>query len=189
MDPRTPVLVGAAATSQRDHDPAALVEAIELMARAAESAGALTGRRGVLAHVDRVVIPRGSWSYQDPGRWLANRLGCAGAVSVYADLGVLQSNLINRAAEWIARGDAECVMVVGGEARHRAIVAAKAGGEAVDTREGTATTPDLVLAPEADIIHPLEIEHRLVQAVEQYALLESARRTRQTVCRSMRTAI
>ncbi len=173
MDPRTPVLVGAAASSSRllPGDPP---EAIELMALAAEAAAARAGSPGVLGRVDRIVVPRGTWGYRDPGRLLAARLGCPGARTVVAELGMLQSGLLHAAASDVAAGRAGVVLVAGGEARDRVIRAAKAGTEAVERVQPDDVRPDEVLAPAADVIHRLEVDRRLVQAVEQYALIENA---------------
>ena len=177
MDPRTPVLVGAAATSSRLL-PGEPPEAIELMALAAEAAAARAGSPGLLGRVDRIVVPRGTWGYRDPGRLLAHRLGCPDARTVVAELGMLQSGLLHAAASDVAAGRAEVVLVAGGEARDRVIRAAKAGTEAVESVQPDDVRPDEVLAPAADVIHRLEIDRRLVQAVEQYALIENAVRAR-----------
>ncbi len=175
MDPRTPVLVGAAAVSSRllRGDPP---EAVELMALAAEAAAARTGAPGVRARVARVVGPRGTWGYRDPGALLRARLGCPGARSVVAELGMLQSGLLHAAAADLAAGRAGVVLVAGGEARDRAIRAARAGVEAPETVQAEGVAPDEVLAPTADVIHRLEVERRMVQAVEHYALIENATR-------------
>ncbi len=66
LDPRTPVLVGVGAAS-------ADAEAAETMVLALEAAGADAGRPGLLARIDRIAVPQGSWAYPDPGRLVADR--------------------------------------------------------------------------------------------------------------------
>jgi acetyl-CoA C-acetyltransferase len=61
-DPRTPVLVGAAAVSQREEDPARAHEPSELMALALERAAEDAGSRRLLARADRIAAPRGFWA-------------------------------------------------------------------------------------------------------------------------------
>lgn len=144
------------------------------MALAAEAAATRAGSAALLGRVDRIVVPRGTWGYRDPGRLLAGRLGCPDARTVVAELGMLQSGLVHAAAADLAAGRAGVVLVTGGEARDRVIRAAKAGTEAGETAQTDDIRPDEVLAPAADVIHRLEIDRRLVQAVEQYALIENA---------------
>jgi hypothetical protein len=78
LDPRMPVLVGVG-TASGD------VEAAELMVRAARDAGVDSGAPVLLARVDRVVVPRGTWSYPDPGRLVAAAIGAPRAQTVLAD--------------------------------------------------------------------------------------------------------
>ncbi len=72
LDPRTPVLIGVGTAS--DH-----AEPAELMARATEQAAADAGVPGLLPRVDRIAVPQGSWSYPDPARLVAERIGATGA--------------------------------------------------------------------------------------------------------------
>src|SRR5690606_37963950 len=104
------------------------------------------------------------------------RLGCPGATTVVAELGVLQSALVNAATARVAAGADRLVLVAGGEARHRARLAQKAGVDAPDTVQDASVVPDEVIAPGADVIHPVEVRLRMVQAVEHYAILENATR-------------
>jgi len=174
MNERTPVLVGAAAISQRLDDPSSALEPVALMARALEAAARDAGRPELLRAAEAVFVPRGFWAYPDPGRWVAERIGAAGARSVLAELGVLQTTLFGRACQAIQAG-AEVVLVTGGEAKHRARRAQQTGAPAPDS-EQTPGSPDEVLRPSADIIHPLEIARQMVMPVRQYAVMESALR-------------
>jgi acetyl-CoA C-acetyltransferase len=174
-DPRTPILVGAAAVSQREEDPEKAREPIELMIRALERAAEDAGSRALLARADRIAAPRGFWDYADPCRLAAERLGATRAKTEVAEIGVLQTTLLGRAAQAIAQGDADVVLVTGGEAKYRQQRAARAGREAPLTRQ-TGVAPDCVLRPAGDIVSALEIRAGLTSAVRQYALIENALR-------------
>jgi acetyl-CoA C-acetyltransferase len=175
QDPRTPVLVGVGAVQQREDDPARALEPVELMiaalARAAEDAGA----RELLARADRIAAPRGFWNYADPCRIAAERFGAARAQTEVAEVGVLQTTLLGRAAARIAEGRADVVLVMGGEAKHRRERARQTGREAPIARQ-TGVAPDEVLRPEREILSPREVAAGLVMPVGQYAMIENALR-------------
>jgi acetyl-CoA C-acetyltransferase len=185
-DPRSPVLVGVG-TALDD------AEAADLMVQAATAAGADAGAPDLLRAVQQVAVPRGTWSYTDPARIVADRIGAPAARTVLVDLGIPQQTLVNQALAAIASGELEVALVVGGEARARAARAAKAsftadasGLSRVLARpapaEGAAeidqggAQPDVVHRPSGVIVSEAEIEARLFAPVEQYALIDSARR-------------
>jgi acetyl-CoA C-acetyltransferase len=175
LDPRTPVLVGVAAVEQREEDPDRALEPVELMARALEQAGDDAGSRAWLEDADAIFVPRGMWAYPDPGRLLAEAIGAQRARSVFFQVGILQTTLFGRAAAAIAAGDAEVVLVAGGEAKYRAQRASIAGTTPRMTDQSGAS-PDEVVVPAADILHPLELQHGLGSPVSQYAIMENALR-------------
>jgi acetyl-CoA C-acetyltransferase len=171
LDRRAPLVAGAAAVSRRCEDPSEAVEALDLMAEAAEQAADDAGARSLLGRVSSVIVPKGMWGYGDPGRVLANRFRARDARTIGAEIGVLQTTLFARAAEEIANG-ADVVLVVGGEARHSAQQARRAGLDAPETVQGD-VEPDVVLRPADDIVHPVEIARNLVMPVHAYACMES----------------
>jgi acetyl-CoA C-acetyltransferase len=172
---RTPVLVGAAAISQRSEDPRVAQEPLELLVAAFERAAEDAGSRALLARADRVAAPRGFWDYPDPCRAVAERFGAAQARSEVAEIGVLQTTLLGRAAAAIAAGEADVVLVGGAEARHRA-QRARQLGVAAPTTQLPAAPADTVLRPHAPILSPAELRARLFHPVAQYAMAENALR-------------
>jgi acetyl-CoA C-acetyltransferase len=176
VDPRTPVLVGAAAVVQREADPAAALEPVALMREAAQRAAADAGCPALLGRLTSIRVPRGFWDYPDPGRLLAADLGATRARTQVAEIGVLQTTPLGRAAEAIARGADEVVLVCGAEARHRARQAKRAGVEPTSRAQAAGVVPDEVLRPEREIIAQAEIDHGLVMPVSQYAVMENALR-------------
>jgi len=176
LDPRTPVLVGAAAAQQREADPERAAEPFELMATALERAAEDAGSKALLERADAIAVPRGFWAYRDPGRLVAERVGAHGARSTLAEIGVLQTTLLGRAAAEIAAGKCEVVLVTGGEAHDRARRARAAGAEPRLTAQPEGVVPDRVLAPDAEIVTELEIRCGVALPVGAYAMLENALR-------------
>jgi len=174
LDSNTPVLVGVAAVQQRDADPAAAGEALDLMERALRRAGEDAGDPGLLARAGEILVPQGFWPYADPGRALAERLGASGTRSTLVQLGMLQTTLFGHAARRIAEGRADVVLVTGGEAKYRARRAQIAGIDAPQSQQRS--EPDTVLAPSAEIVHPFEIRHGLQMPVTQFSVVENALR-------------
>jgi acetyl-CoA C-acetyltransferase len=172
---RTPVLVGAAALVQRGVEPERALEPIALMERAAEAAAEDAGARALLARADSIRVPRGLWSYPDPGRLLAERFGAAGARTEVFEVGVLQTTLLGTAARDVAEGRADVVLLAGGEARERERLLRRAGRE-VTLRAQAAVEPDRVWRPAGPILGEAELRAGLVAPVAQYALLENALR-------------
>lgn len=176
LDPRTPVLVGAAAVSQRFDDPQAGRSAIALMAHACEEAAADAGNTDLLRAANVILVPTGTWKYPNAAGAIAQRLGNTTARAVRAELGILQTTLFRRAADAIARGDIDVALVVGGEAKWRDLRATIAKVELGDDDADAAHEPDEVIAPHGLIIAPAEITAGLVTAVSQYSIIENARR-------------
>jgi acetyl-CoA C-acetyltransferase len=179
-DSRTPVLVGVGAVSQREADPARAQEPLALMAAALERAAEDAGSRALLARADSIRATRGFWNYPDPCRLLAERFGAARARSEIAEIGVLQTTPLGRAAADIAAGRADVVLVTGGEARHRSQRARAAGALAPLTQQPP-VTPDSVLRPHAPILSERELRAGVGLPVAQYAMIENALRAAEGV--------
>jgi acetyl-CoA C-acetyltransferase len=175
LDPRTPVLVGCAAASQRLDDPGAAKEAVGLMVAACEAAAADAASPDLLRAAATITVPKGSWGYEDAARLVATAIGAADARTVRAELGVLQTTPMARAADAIARGELDVALVVGGEARWREV---RAGitGQAAPVTDDTGSVADEIIAPDGMIISNEEIAAGLVSAVSHYAMIENARR-------------
>ena len=171
MDPRTPVLVGVAAVSQREEDPSRAVEALTLMERALEAAAEDAGTRALLSNADSIRAPRGFWTYGDPGRALADRFGAKVRTQV-AEVGVLQTTAFGRAAADIAAGDCDIILLTGAEAKYRSLRAQITGTPIEDSAADG--EPDEVLRPAAEIMSPLEITHGLGMPAAQYAMIDNA---------------
>jgi len=110
LDPRRPVLVGLGAANES-------APVSELMTRAVRAAADDAGAPSLLAGLDHVLVPQGSWSLTDPARAVARRVGAVDARTVFCEIGVSQQEVINHALTMVASGESDAVAVVGGEAR------------------------------------------------------------------------
>jgi acetyl-CoA C-acetyltransferase len=171
----TPVIVGVAALQQREEAGGSGLEPIALMIESLRRAEADAGVAGLLRRADRIEVPKSLWSYSDPGRLVADALGCEAAQTVLGDFGIMQQTLLNRACASIAGGEASVVLVTGGEARYRQLQAKKAGVEAPETSQGDAR-PDVLLTPDAELWSSVESDAGLGMPVGYYAILDSALR-------------
>lgn len=172
----TPVLVGVAALQQQNPDFSSASEAIELMIEACLRAADDAGSRELLAQCQRIAVPQGMWPYTDPARQVAQAIGASHATSVLVKIGVLQQSAMTDACERIAGGECDIAIVVGGEARYRALQAQIAGAQAPETV--MPGTPDEIVEPAADLWLDAETQAGLAMPVGFYALMESAYRHR-----------
>jgi acetyl-CoA C-acetyltransferase len=169
------VLIGVGAVTQREADPARALEPAVLMAQALEQAAEDAGSRRWLERADAVAVPRGFWQYPDPARLVGERIGASRARSWLAEIGVLQTTLFARACRAIREGVADTVLIAGGEAKYRALLAERAGGAPEMTAQEDVEA-DEVWRPAADILHPVELASHLGMPVRQYAVMENALR-------------
>jgi acetyl-CoA C-acetyltransferase len=161
LDPRTPVLVGAARA-------ATSAPVTELMTEAALASGLDAGCPTLLHRVDRVALTQGTWSLTDPARAIARRIGAPDARTHRFEVGVSQQEVINDALAAIMRGEADVVLVVGGEAR----VWERNGGQESDDET---RPPDVTVTRPPDFVAPIEIAAGIVwPPIQQYALIENA---------------
>ncbi len=174
-DPRTPVIVGVGVASQHLDEPGSGLEALELMLAATRTAAEDTGVPGILRKVQRIAVPHGSWQYTDPGRFIAERIGAAGAQTVLVATGIPQQTLLNDAHAAIRDGRLDLALIVGGEAARRAAIARRAGVLVVDTVQDGAT-PDELQLPTDEIITQIEIDAGVSSPMQPFALIDSALR-------------
>ena len=173
---KTPVLVGIGVVTQREEDPRRALDPLAMMIEATRLAGADAGTPGLLGALDRILVPRGRWSYGDPARAIARAVGAASAETVLSTVGVLQQTLLGNACSAIAAGEIDVAVVAGGDAGYRILRSRITGQEAPSPDPGG--TPDVLLAPKEDLRHEAEIRAGLRMPVGLYAMMESAFRAR-----------
>ncbi len=174
----TPVLVGVAAVQQKIDEYQRALEPVALMERALRDAAVDAGCNSLLGKADEILVPKSLWGYSDPGRLLADALGAHSATTLLAEFGILQQSLLTRACQRIIAGDAEVVLVAGGEAKYRLLCAARAGAEAPETVQ-TDVEPDITLRPQDEMWSSVESDSGLGMPVGYYAIMDSALRFKQ----------
>ena len=173
-EPSLPVLIGVAAANQRIAEPGAGLDTTSLMIEAARSAVADSGSRAVAARVSWIGATRGLSALPDAARRISEALGVK-AHTVAADVGIPQQTLINHALEAIRTGVADIAIVCGGEAKFREDTARRAGVE-LRGHDQSGLVPDLAMSPQGEIVARPEIEIGAVAPVQQYAMIDNARR-------------
>lgn len=174
LDPRTPVLVGWSAVSQREEDPRLAREALSLMIEASERAGRRCGQPSILKQINRIYVPKGRWSYDNPAAWIRQAIGAAAASTVLSSVGVLQQTLIGDACRRIQEGDIETALVVGGDTGYRILRSAALGIPAPESQQLHPSDPDILLSPHEELRHPAELRVGLKMPVGLYAIIHSA---------------
>lgn len=173
--PNTPVIIGVGFCQQKLDDALACDEPLQLMVQAVRDAGRDAGSESVLQQLDSISVEQGMWQYRNPGKWIADAVGCPQAKTVLADLGVLQMTPLFNLFDDIQQGKQQLGMVTGGEAKYREL-RAKIAGVAVSNTVQDENTP----AP--DLYHPTpdpfatEVESAagIMMPVELFAVIESA---------------
>jgi acetyl-CoA C-acetyltransferase len=172
---RTPVIIGAGVATQAADDPRDGSTAFALMAQAAGRAESDSGVAGVLASLDLLAMPEGSWAHANAPGHVADLIGATRARTVLAQVGIPQQTLLNEAFAAVLAGAVGIALVVGGEAAARTVAADRAGIDLGDPTDWP-RPPDDRRAPEGEIVSDLEIEAGMWSPVEEYALIDSALR-------------
>ncbi len=178
--PNTPVIVGVGFQQERDDDPIRCAEAYQLMVRAARNAAEDAGSEALLHQIESISVPQGMWQYRNPGKLVADALGCPDAKSVISDLGVLQLTLLSDLCRTIAAGEQDVGVVTGGEAQFRALRGMITGQPATDTEQPEDTPPPDVHHTSPDpFCSDLEGQRGIQMPVQFFAIIESALRYHQ----------
>lgn len=177
MDPRTPVIVGVAQLNNRSNDP---VEPIAMMSDVSDSAIADCGVAGVRDRIEAVRVVKGIWSYKDPGRLVADRLGLAQVSTALTPIGGnFAFDLTTDTAKRIQAGELDAAIVCAAEAmRTRRRDRAKGlDSTKLDERDGAA--PDDFYGVDRPLVSDRETEVKVAAtAANFYGLVETAIRHR-----------
>jgi acetyl-CoA C-acetyltransferase len=180
LAPNAPVIVGIGFEQETSEDPTQCAEPWRLMARAVRRAAADAGSDALLARIESISVPQGMWEYRNPGRLIADALGCPSARSTLSDLGVLQLSLLSDLCRAIAAGEQHLGVITGGEAKFRELRAGITGRPVVNTAQPQDTPPPDMHHTSADPwASDLEARAGLSSPVELFAIIESALRYQQ----------
>ncbi len=170
-----PVLVGAATSEQWPEGPGDGVGCEELLVDAAIGAIANAGADATLSEmVDLVLVTQGLSMLADGAQRIAAAIGRPDARAVTYQVGIPQQTLLSRAIEAVRSGEARAVVVAGAETKRRDDLARRA--DATLDRPEPHAEPDELVVPKGEIVARPEVEIRAVMPVQQYALIDSARR-------------
>ncbi len=171
---RTPVLVGVGAVSQRLNEPGVGLDDAEIIVEAARGAIFDSGSRSIVSHVSWIGASRGLAGLRDVAREVARAFGVE-AHTVAAPVGVPQQTLISRALAGIRAGQIDAAIICGGEAKWRTDLARRSRVDIAAPRNGD-HQPDEVLSATGETIAGPETAVGAVSPVQQYAMIENARR-------------
>jgi acetyl-CoA C-acetyltransferase len=184
-DWHTPILVGSGQITQREPEPRAALNAMDLTAAAARKAAIdAHGGEALLQALDALVVLRSfsdtSWRFKspfggptNPPRSIANRLNLSNVKHlIYTHPGGnMPQWCVNRLFEMITRGEIGAAMVCGGEALATQKAAERAG-LSFDWNENTGGEPELWGVATRGW-SDMEDRHRMAGAIFAYPLFEN----------------
>ncbi len=179
LAPTTPVIVGIGFRVERSDDPSQCPEAYQLMVEAAQAAADDAGTRALLPQIESIAVTQGIWIYPDPGRLIAEALGCPTAHRTVAGLGVLQMTPFDDLCRAIAAGEQEVGLVTGGEAKYRSLRGSMTQTPVPDTEQDASQQPDVRHVSADPACSDLENERGLQSPIALFAVIESALRHRE----------
>ncbi len=180
IDPRAPVIVGAGQVVQRlgDHEPLDPIGlALAALRRASKDSG--VGER-LVRRADSVRhVATSGWPYRDEAALVAAELGCSPRQTVRTSPfgGDGPGRMVGDAARAIADGEADVVLVAGGEALGT-LMAHQRAGTRPDWPQQEQGEPTRVVGVDRSPCNAAEMAVGLVAPVNVYALLEAAIRAR-----------
>ena len=170
---KTPVVIGVSSITQKGNYED-LDEALILMDMATKNAIKDCANEDIKKYIDEISIPKGYWKYRDPGKWIAENNNIKNIKTSITKVGVLQQNLINKAALKIQEGSINASLIIGGESRYKRVIASKLGKNYIETELNI--NPDEYIKSESEL--RLDEEEQVLgeMAVGYYSILESAYR-------------
>ncbi|MFC9556160.1 acetyl-CoA acetyltransferase [Rhodococcus sp. NPDC056960] len=174
LDPRTPILVGGGQVNERSGG----VEPVDLIVAAARAAAAEAGSSRLLELVDSVrLIGMLSWRYRDPGALVGERIGATVRHTGYTGSGGSGPQvLVNQAAEDIAAGRADVVLVGGAESWRTRMKLRSQGIRPEWTVQDESVAPAEILVPEVPMVFDGQSRIGLDRPAYVYPLFEQALR-------------
>ncbi|MCB1614620.1 MAG: hypothetical protein KDI30_01275 [Pseudomonadales bacterium] len=175
LSANTPVIIGVGFCQEKLDDALQCSEPYKLMVNAVREAARDAGSETLLAQLDSVSVEQGMWQYKNPGKLIADEVGCPNAKSILADLGVLQLNPLFDLFDAIQKGEQQMGVVTGGEAKYRELRAKIAGQEVSNTVQPDETPAPDVYHPTPDpFATPEEAAAGIFMPTELFAVIESA---------------
>ncbi|MFW2382591.1 MAG: hypothetical protein ACN4GZ_12590 [Acidimicrobiales bacterium] len=169
MDPRTPVIVGAAQLNGCDGDS----EPISMMSEVAERA--LAPNLGI----DQVRVVKGVWPYSDPGTLVAERVGLSPSATGITQLSGNETyDLVNRTCLDLLEGSVDAVLICSAETMRTRRRHKRAGRRSPYLSEANGAIPDFEFGTDTEFWEDADWKAWGVEAVNFYAMAASALRHR-----------
>ncbi len=174
LDPRTPILVGGGQLNERE----GAREPVELIADAAARAAAEAGSNRLLELVDSVrIVGLLSWRYRDPGALVGAWIGATPRHTGYTGSGGSTPQvLVNQAAEDIAAGRNDVVLIGGAEAWRTRMALRARGARPHWTVQDESVPAAPILVPEVPMRSETEKRAGLDRPAYIYPIFEQALR-------------
>jgi acetyl-CoA C-acetyltransferase len=180
LAPNTPIIVGIGFHQEHIEDPLESSEPYQLMVRSIRNAAEDAGSLDLLPQIESISVAQGMWQYRNPGRLVAEALGCPAAKSVLSDLGVLQLSLLSELCRAIVAGEQDLGVITGGEAKFRELRSQITQQPVANTEQSEDTPPPDVHFETSDpFCSDLEAKRGLLAPVQFFAIIESALRHHQ----------
>jgi len=180
LAPNTPVIVGVGFYQEHIENPLESLEPYQLMVNAVRNAAEDAGSTALLEQIESISVEQGMWAYRNPGKLIADTLGCPQAKSILADLGVLQLMPLSDLCRAIVAGEQHIGVVTGGEAKYRELRSKITQQPVANTVQPEDTPPPHVHHKSSDpFATDLEAKSGLFMPVELFSIIESALRYHQ----------
>jgi len=123
-NPNTPILVGVAQLQYRIKSLEDVTEPIDMMLQASQAAAEDTGNPSLLGQVQSVRSIRGMWHYQNPAKYVAEKIGVPNAQTTGTNFGGNQVQyVVNQTSMDILAGKFDLVLITGAENGYSAATA------------------------------------------------------------------
>ena len=174
IDPRTPVLIGTGQVVQRAEGIDDARDAVALMGEAITLAAADAGLTSV-PNPDAIrVVSLLSWKYGNPAALIAEDLGLTPRETGLSAMGGnTPQTLVNKASREILAGEADLIILTGGEVTRTRARYNKAGKE---PNWRTSSVPATLVSEDLVMNMPEERERQIVMPIQIYPLFETALR-------------
>jgi acetyl-CoA C-acetyltransferase len=168
-------LVGVGQVLQRTDDLEAAKEPLELMVEATQRAAEDAGSRELLSRAGAVRVVRGMWRYADPGRVVAQRIGCPGAKTALTQYGGnYGQSATSKSFLDIQCGDLEVVVLTGAECGRTWARQSKQGKRV--SWSAAPGTPDEMIGENLEMWHDAEVARDIRMPIQMYPIFEVALR-------------
>ena len=173
-NPRTPVIVGVGQFLSRIESLEQAIEPLEMMWRAVRRAEEDAGVGPFLDQAQSVRVVRGMWSYKNPAKTIAERVGAMQAQTVGTLIGGNQNQaLMNHTAAEILAGKFDLVLIAGAENGNSSGKARRAGATLAQT--DAPGEPDAVFgADQRPEHHEFERAKGISRAIQVYPMYDNA---------------